>query len=49
MHEHLAGFTDTDGVVFIGRASGEDVAVSHRERRDSNGDAHPWIVKTPVW
>ncbi|UQX10536.1 hypothetical protein [Candidatus Mycobacterium methanotrophicum] len=30
-HEHLARFTGSEGVLFVGRRAGEDQAVSHRE------------------
>jgi len=46
MHEHLAGFTGTDGVVFIGRAQEKTSLFRTEKRRDCNGDAYPWIVKT---
>jgi hypothetical protein len=46
MHEHLAGFTGTDAVVFIGRAQEKTSLFRTEKRRDSNGDTYPWIVKT---
>ena len=46
MHEHLARFTGTEGVLFIGRAQEKTVLFRTERRRDENGDAYPWIVKT---
>jgi hypothetical protein len=46
MHEHLAEFTATEGVVFIGRAQEKTPLFRTEKRRDANGDAYPWIVKT---
>src|ERR1700756_2597145 len=46
MHEHLAEFTGTEGVVFIGRAQEKTNLFRTEKRRDSNGDSYPWIVKT---
>jgi hypothetical protein len=46
MHEHLARFTRAEGVLFIGRAQ-EKISVFRTERRrDADGVAYPWIVKT---
>jgi hypothetical protein len=46
MHEQLAGFTGTEGVVFIGRAQEKTALFRTEKRRDGHGDAYPWIVKT---
>lgn len=46
MHEHLAGFTGTNEVVFIGRAQEKTSLFRTEKRRDSSGDSYPWIVKT---
>ena len=46
MHEHLGGFTDPEGVVFIGRAQ-EKTAVFRTEKRcNAQGVSYPWIVKS---
>ena len=46
MHEHLAGFTKPEGVVFIGRAQ-EKTAVFRTEKRlNGQGLSYPWIVKS---
>ena len=44
MHEHLARFTGTEGVLFIGRAQEKTKLFRTEKRRDANGDAYPWIV-----
>ena len=46
MHEQLACFTGTEGVVFIGRAQEKTALFRTEKRRDGHGDAYPWIVKT---
>ncbi|HSL08635.1 MAG TPA: hypothetical protein VK887_11790, partial [Pseudonocardiaceae bacterium] len=46
MHEHLARFTDEEGVLFIGRAQEKTALCRTERRRDANGDSYPWIVKT---
>jgi hypothetical protein len=46
MHEHLAGFTAGEGVLFIGRAQEKTKLFRTEKRRDANGDSYPWIVKT---
>ena len=46
MHEHLARFTDEEGVLFIGRAQEKTALFRTERRRDAHGDAYPWIVKT---
>jgi hypothetical protein len=44
MHEHLARFTASEGVVFIGRAQEKTKLFRTEKRRDANGDSYPWIV-----
>ncbi|HEX5400816.1 MAG TPA: hypothetical protein VFX16_00795 [Pseudonocardiaceae bacterium] len=46
MHQHLAGFTKTEGVLFIGRAQEKTALFRTEKRRDAQGNAYPWIVKT---
>src|SRR5271166_542573 len=46
MHEHLAGFTTEEGVLFIGRAQEKTALFRTERRRDAHGDCYPWIVKT---
>jgi hypothetical protein len=46
MAEYLAEFTGTEGVVFIGRAQEKTILFRTEKRRDSDGNAYPWIVKT---
>ena len=46
MHEHLAGFTAEEGVLFIGRAQEKTALFRTEKRRDAHGDSYPWIVKT---
>jgi hypothetical protein len=46
MHEHLARFTDDEGVLFVGRAQEKTALFRTERRRDANGDSYPWIVKT---
>ena len=46
MHEHLAWFSGTEGVLFIGRAQEKTNLFRTEKRRDANGDSYPWIVKT---
>ncbi len=46
MHERLAGFTDSQGVVFIGRAQEKTPLFRTEKRRNAAGVAYPWIVKT---
>jgi hypothetical protein len=46
MHEHLAGFTTEEGVLFIGRAQEKTALFRTEKRRDAHGDSYPWIVKT---
>jgi hypothetical protein len=44
MHEHLAGFTAEEGVLFIGRAQEKTKLFRTEKRRDTHGDCYPWIV-----
>jgi hypothetical protein len=46
MHPHLAGFDQEEGILFIGRAQEKTGLFRAERRRDANGDAYPWIVKT---
>ena len=46
MQEYLSGFTGTEGVVFIGRAQEKTSLFRTEKRRDAEGNAYPWIVKT---
>jgi hypothetical protein len=46
MHQHLARFTGTEGVLFIGRAQEKTSLFRTEKRRDAEGRAYPWIVKT---
>ncbi|MBO0882874.1 MAG: hypothetical protein J2P17_21570 [Mycobacterium sp.] len=46
MREHLAGFTATEGVLFIGRAQEKTGLFRTEKRRDAHGGSYPWIVKT---
>ena len=46
MHEHLAEFTGTEGVLFIGRAQEKTAVFRTEKRRDAHGDSYPWIVKS---
>ena len=46
MHEHLAGFTAEEGVLFIGRAQEKTRVFRTERRRDARGDSYPWIVRT---
>jgi hypothetical protein len=46
MHEHLAGFTGTEGVLFVGRAQEKTALFRTEKRHDAHGDSYPWIVKT---
>jgi hypothetical protein len=47
MHQHLAGFTGTDRIVFVGVAQ-EKAHVFRTERRHNpvTGAPYPWIVTT---
>jgi hypothetical protein len=49
MHEHLARFEAagvTEGVLFIGRAQEKTTLFRTEKRRNAEGRAYPWIVKT---
>ena len=46
MHEHLAGFSAAQGVVFIGRAQEKTPLFRSEKRRNSEGRSYPWIVKS---
>jgi hypothetical protein len=49
MHQHLADFEAADrseGVLFIGRAQEKTALFRTEKRRDAEGRAYPWIVKT---
>jgi hypothetical protein len=46
MHEHLAGFTAQEGVVFIGRAQEKTSLFRTERRRDAQGESYPWIVRS---
>jgi hypothetical protein len=49
MHQHLAAFEaagHTEGVLFIGRAQEKTSLFRTEKRRDAEGRAYPWIVKT---
>jgi hypothetical protein len=46
MHQHLARFTGTEGVLFIGRAREKALLFRTEKRRDAEGNSYPWIVKT---
>ncbi len=46
MQAHLAEFTGEEGVLFIGRAQEKTHLFRTERRRDADGEAYPWIVKT---
>jgi len=46
MHEHLAGFTAQEGVLFIGPAQEKTPLFRTEKRRNAEGRAYPWIVKS---
>lgn len=46
MHEYLAGFSGTEGVLFIGRAQEKTTLFRTEKRHDAHGGAYPWIIKT---
>src|SRR5450759_4062354 len=46
MHEYLAGFTATEGVVFIGRSQEKTSLFRTEKRRNGQGRSYPWIVKS---
>jgi hypothetical protein len=45
MHAHLARFTAEEGVLFIGRAQEKTQVFRTERRRNTHGEAYPWIVK----
>jgi hypothetical protein len=45
MHEHLAGFSGREGVLFIGRAQEKTSLFRTERRRDAQGESYPWIVR----
>lgn len=46
MHEHLATFTEPQGVVFIGRAQEKTTVFRTEKRRNGQGGSYPWIVQS---
>jgi hypothetical protein len=46
MHEHLARFTATEGVVFIGWAQEKTPVFRTEKRRNGQGGTYPWVVKS---
>jgi hypothetical protein len=49
MHDHLARFEaagHTEGVLFIGRAQEKTTLFRTEKRRNADGRAYPWIVRT---
>ena len=46
MHERLAAFGASEGVVFIGRAQEKTNLFRTEKRRNAAGQAYPWIVKS---
>ena len=46
MHEYLAGFTAEEGVLFIGRAQEKTGVFRTEKRRNADGAAYPWIVRS---
>nr|MBA2322696.1 hypothetical protein [Pseudonocardiales bacterium] len=46
MHEHLARFTAREGVLFIGRAQEKNSVFRTEKRRNADGRAYPWIVRS---
>src|SRR4051812_32282329 len=49
MHAHLADFTaagNTEGVLFIGRAQEKTGLFRTERRRNADGKAYPWIVRS---
>ncbi len=43
-HEFLAGFSGTEGVLFIGRAQEKSTVFRTRKRRREDGSSYPWIA-----
>ena len=48
-HEHLARFTGTEGVLFVGPIERRDQTDSAEKRRDARGNAYPWVVAATAW
>jgi hypothetical protein len=46
MHEYLGSFTGEEGVLFIGRAQEKNTVFRTEKRRDAQGVAYPWIVRS---
>jgi hypothetical protein len=46
MHAHLAGFDRDEGVLFIGRAQEKTGLFRTEKRRNAEGNAYPWIVRS---
>ena len=46
MHEQLAMFGASEGVVFIGRAQEKTPMFRTEKRRHADGHSYPWIVKS---
>jgi len=46
MHERLTGFSAEQGVVFIGRSQEKTALFRTEKRRNPEGRAYPWIVKS---
>ncbi|MCA1673111.1 MAG: hypothetical protein LC799_13240, partial [Actinobacteria bacterium] len=46
MHEHLASFTAEEGVLFVGRAQEKNSVFRTEKRRNAEGRAYPWIVRS---
>src|SRR5512132_2377155 len=44
-HEHLAAFTGTEGVLFVGRAQEKTTLFRTEKRRGAEGRSYPWIVR----
>ena len=44
--EYLAGFTAEEGVLFIGRAQEKTGVFRTEKRRNAEGAAYPWIVRS---
>jgi hypothetical protein len=45
-HAHLAGFDREEGVLFIGRAQEKTGLFRTEKRRNADGRAYPWIVRS---
>jgi hypothetical protein len=45
-HEHLARFDRDEGVLFIGRAQEKNSVFRTEKRRNAEGRAYPWIVRS---